>query len=44
MIENTGFPDKLLDGVEVEWSSLEQIAKIKHGKDWKGLGDRKSVV
>ncbi|MCV6612211.1 MAG: restriction endonuclease subunit S [Amphritea sp.] len=39
MIENTGFPDKLLDGVEVEWSSLEQIAKIKHGKDWKGLGD-----
>lgn len=30
---------KLLDGVEVEWSTLEFVAKIKHGKDWKGLGE-----
>ena len=22
---------------EVEWQPLEQVAKIKHGKDWKGL-------
>ncbi|MDO8842800.1 restriction endonuclease subunit S [Methylicorpusculum sp.] len=28
---------KLLDGSGVEWQPLEQIAKIKHGKDWKGL-------
>jgi type I restriction enzyme S subunit len=32
------FIEKLLDGVEVEWQPLEQVAKIKHGKDWKGLG------
>ncbi|HIJ95084.1 MAG TPA: restriction endonuclease subunit S [Desulfuromonadales bacterium] len=31
------FMEKLLDGVEVEWKALEQVAKIKHGKDWKGL-------
>jgi type I restriction enzyme S subunit len=30
--------EKLLDGVEVKWQPLEQVAKIKHGKDWKGLG------
>lgn len=29
--------EKLLDGTEVEWKPLEQVAKIKHGKDWKGL-------
>lgn len=36
--------EKLLDlsaeqagGVEVEWRALEQVAKIKHGKDWKSL-------
>ncbi|HAU1225968.1 TPA: restriction endonuclease subunit S [Legionella pneumophila] len=28
---------KLLDGAEVEWQHLEKLAKIKHGKDWKGL-------
>ncbi len=32
-----GFMDKLLDGSLVEWLPLEQIARIKHGKDWKGL-------
>ncbi|WP_341259432.1 restriction endonuclease subunit S [Morganella morganii] len=32
------YMEKLLDGVEVEWLPLELIAKIKHGKDWKGLG------
>ncbi|EBL1740073.1 type I restriction endonuclease subunit R, partial [Salmonella enterica] len=26
--------EKLLDGVEVEWTELGEIAKIKHGKDW----------
>ena len=31
------FMEKLLDGVEVEWLPLAQVAKIKHGKDWKGL-------
>jgi type I restriction enzyme, S subunit len=31
------FLEKLLDGSVVEWLPLEQIAKIKHGKDWKGL-------
>ena len=31
------FMEKLLDGSGVEWQRLEQIAKIKHGKDWKGL-------
>ncbi|ECI9603685.1 restriction endonuclease subunit S, partial [Salmonella enterica] len=29
--------EKLLDGVEVEWTELGEIAKIKHGKDWKNL-------
>jgi type I restriction enzyme S subunit len=32
------FLEELLDGDRVEWTPLEQIAKIKHGKDWKGLG------
>ena len=32
------FIDKLLDGGDVKWLPLEQLAKIKHGKDWKGLG------
>lgn len=31
------FLEKLLDGARVEWLPLEKIAKIKHGKDWKGL-------
>jgi len=29
--------EKLLDGAEVEWKEFEEIAHIKHGKDWKGL-------
>ncbi|MFU8928123.1 restriction endonuclease subunit S [Acinetobacter puyangensis] len=33
------FFEKLLDGAIVEWKPLESIAKIKHGKDWKGLED-----
>ena len=32
------FMEKLLDGVEVEWKALVEVAKIKHGKDWKSLG------
>lgn len=31
------YMEKLLDGVEVEWQPLELVAKIKHGRDWKGL-------
>ncbi|EXE38067.1 restriction endonuclease subunit S [Acinetobacter baumannii] len=31
--------EKLLDSVIVEWRALESIAKIKHGKDWKGLDE-----
>ncbi|MCT8352861.1 restriction endonuclease subunit S [Photorhabdus kayaii] len=36
-MSNMSFMEKLLEGVEVEWESLEQVAKIKHGKDWKRL-------
>lgn len=32
------FMERLLNGAEVEWRPLEQVAKIKHGKDWKGIG------
>lgn len=32
------FMEKLLDGAQVEWHPLEQVARIKHGKDWKNLG------
>ena len=32
------YMDKLLDGVDVEWKALENVAKIKHGRDWKKLG------
>ncbi len=31
------FLEKLLDGAEVEWKALGEIANIKHGKDWKAL-------
>lgn len=33
------FMEKLLGGTIVEWQSLESVAKIKHGKDWKGLDE-----
>lgn len=33
------FMGKLLNGTKVEWIPLEQVAKIKHGKDWKKLGE-----
>ncbi len=33
------YRDKLLDGADVEWLPLEVLVKIKHGKDWKGLGE-----
>lgn len=36
-MSSVGFLEKLLDGSAVQWLPLEQIAKIKHGKDWKGL-------
>jgi type I restriction enzyme S subunit len=29
--------EKLLDGAEVEWKPLGDVAKVKHGKDWKNL-------
>jgi type I restriction enzyme S subunit len=38
-MNESAFMAKLLDGVEVEWQLLEQVAKIKHGKDWKGLDE-----
>src|SRR5699024_1069874 len=31
------FLEKLLDGAEVEWKSLEKVVKIKNGRDWKHL-------
>ncbi|PPD30932.1 MAG: restriction endonuclease subunit S [Methylomonas sp.] len=36
-MSSMNFMEKLLDGAEVEWQPFEQVAKIKHGKDWKGL-------
>lgn len=36
-MSSVNFLEKLLDGAGVEWQFLEQIATIKHGKDWKGL-------
>ncbi len=33
------FMERLLDGARVDWQPLEQLAAIKHGKDWKGLGE-----
>jgi type I restriction enzyme S subunit len=36
-MSDVNFLEKLLDGVAVEWQPLEVVAKIKHGKDWKGL-------
>ncbi|TNF09950.1 MAG: restriction endonuclease subunit S [Vibrionaceae bacterium] len=38
-MSNLNFMERLLDGVAVEWQPLEQVAKIKHGKDWKGLDE-----
>lgn len=38
-MSDPGFLKKLLDGAEVEWKPLEKIAQIKHGKDWKNLGE-----
>ena len=36
-MSSVSFLEKLLDGSAVEWRPMAQIAKIKHGKDWKGL-------
>lgn len=36
-MSGVGFMERLLDGMSVKWQPLESIAKIKHGKDWKGL-------
>lgn len=36
-MSSLNYLEKLLDGIEVVWKPLEQVAKIKHGKDWKGL-------
>jgi len=38
------FLEKLLNGSMVEWLPLEKIAKIKHGKDWKGLNSGSTPV
>jgi type I restriction enzyme S subunit len=37
-MSDMSFMDKLLDGAEVEWKTLEEVCKIKNGKDWKKLG------
>lgn len=37
MMSNLSFLEKLLDGAAVEWKALGEVAKIKHGKDWKAL-------
>ncbi|UAN57633.1 restriction endonuclease subunit S [Serratia sp. JSRIV004] len=36
-MSHINFLEKLMDGCTVKWLELEQVAKIKHGKDWKGL-------
>ena len=36
-MSHVSFMEKLLDGRSVKWQPLHSIAKIKHGKDWKGL-------
>ena len=36
-MKRTNFLERLLDGTEVEWKPLEEVAKIKNGKDWKKL-------
>ncbi len=36
-MSNSSFMEKLPDGRMVEWRALKQVAKIKHGKDWKSL-------
>jgi len=36
-MSDVSFMEKLLDGKSVKWQPLQSIAKIKHGKDWKGL-------
>jgi type I restriction enzyme S subunit len=38
-VSDLGLLEKLLDGAGVEWLPLEKIAQIKHGKDWKNLGE-----
>jgi len=37
-LKNNRFMEKLLGGVTVEWKKLEEVVKIKNGKDWKKLG------
>ena len=37
-MSHLSFMEKLLEGVKVEWKALVEVAKIKHGKDWKSLG------
>ena len=34
-----GFLEKLLDGADVSWVPLEEVATIKHGRDWKHLNE-----
>lgn len=35
----SGFLKKLLGGAEVVWKPLEEVATIKHGRDWKHLNE-----
>ena len=36
-MNNLSYLEKLLNGAEVEWKPLGDVAKVKHGKDWKNL-------
>lgn len=38
-MSNAGFMEKLLDGANVEWKRLGDVARIKNGKDHKALGE-----
>lgn len=37
-MSSPNFVDALLKGAKVTWLTLDKIAKVKHGKDWKKLG------
>jgi type I restriction enzyme, S subunit len=43
-MSSINFINELLNGEVVKWQPLELVAKIKHGKDWKGLNTGKFPV
>lgn len=38
-MSDVAFIERLLDGAQVAWLPLEDVATIKHGKDWKNLNE-----